>query len=126
MINHLRIFSKSFFVHISCHQCSPRNFSKPQIQPYRWRLQTAPGFFSWKKTRACPFFCCGKVFYYLPKTNSKFAPEKWWERETIVSFSERAIFSGNLLVSGRGTQIFPRLWFQIFFIFTPTWGNDPI
>ena len=23
-------------------------------------------------------------------------------------------------------SIFPRWWFQIFFIFTPTWGDDPI
>ena len=25
-----------------------------------------------------------------------------------------------------GKRIIPRWWFQIFFIFTPTWGNDPI
>ncbi len=23
-------------------------------------------------------------------------------------------------------QMIPRWWFQIFFILTPTWGNDPI
>ena len=26
----------------------------------------------------------------------------------------------------RVLAMFPRWWFQIFFIFTPTWGNDPI
>ena len=33
-----------------------------------------------------------------------------------------AVRGKNLLISKTGT----RLWFQIFFIFTPTWGNDPI
>ena len=25
-----------------------------------------------------------------------------------------------------GDQLYTRCWFQIIFIFTPTWGNDPI
>ncbi len=40
----------------------------------------------------------------------------------LLSFWDGNFFSGELLVLGNVT----RWWFQIFFIFTPTPGNDPI
>ncbi len=46
---------------------------------------------------------------------------KWWGRVIIAA----VVFFGAFFASHR-IHGMPRWWFQIFFIFTPTWGNDPM
>ena len=62
----------------------------------------------------------------LPKTNGKFAPENRPKRPKRKFHHLPTIHFEVLwlLVLGR-VIYFSRWWFQIFFMFTPIWGNDP-
>ena len=66
------------------------------------------------------------IFNTLPETNS--SPLKMMIFNRLTPFPGAPI-SGDMLISERVNIItiqITRLWFQIFFIFTPIWGNDPI
>ena len=47
----------------------------------------------------------------------------------VISTKEGASFRGRFFFGGEGGKMCKKpsgWWFQMFFIFTPTWGNDPI
>ena len=89
---------------LSALECS---FLSSNCREFLWRKQLA----GWKSL-------FGEIF-----GNWQIVQPCWFSQGLFTSFSA---FPGGLFVQNIVKYKSTRWWFQIFLIFTPTWGNDPI
>ena len=87
------------------------------IQHLPWTPGAKAGFWNNKKLGCLVL----KIFYVHPYLG------KW---SNLTNMFQRGwnhqLEKLGLLVGFFGGSLITRWWFQIFFMFTPTWGNDPI
>ncbi len=59
------------------------------------------------RCKGCYLNPCGNEYSFaLFETNSEFTPEKWWERETILSFWGQRTLFGDDVSFKRGKTLF--------------------
>ena len=82
----------------------------------------------------CPFFFSDICFAKAICPSKPFATKRAWKRRLLLRQFVMKMMVFALYLGSDGLQnhlvwlvnIITRWWFQIFYIFTATWGNDPI